>query len=147
MSSDDDVAASRKEEEEKEEEEEKDTLRVVSVIGREADNNGLEWCPKTEEEEEDQREVQQLLLPKRREQKKDDDEVTNSKRHSSWRRLRRIVVVVDQYRSIGIGCFSLLLPTFSFLLYFRVSSEVTHSHTPRGDFFLSGFSTKEENAE
>lgn len=100
MSSD---VASRKEEEEKEEEEEKDTLRVVSVIGREADiNNGLEWCPKTEEE--DQREVRQLLLPKRRERKKDDDgdEVTTSKRNSIWRRLRRIV---DVDRSIGIRCF------------------------------------------
>jgi hypothetical protein len=60
MSSDD--VASRKEEEEIEEEEEKDTLRVVLAIGCDADNNGLEWCLKTEE---DQREVQQLLLPKR----------------------------------------------------------------------------------
>jgi len=107
-----DVASSRKEEEEKEEEEEKDTLRVVSVIGREADN-GLEWCPKTEEE--DQREVRQLLLPKRREQKKDDDfdgddEVTASKRNSIWRRLRRIVVD----RSIGIRCFRMLsFPLFT----------------------------------
>jgi len=99
-----DVASSRKEEEEKEEEEEKDTLRVVSVIGREADN-GLEWCPRTEEEE-DQREVRQLLLPKRREQKKEvdfdgDDEVTTSKRNSIWRRLRRIVVdrSIDRYRN------------------------------------------------
>jgi hypothetical protein len=125
MSSDD--VASRKEEEEIEEEEEKDTLRVVLAIGCDADNNGLEWCPKTEEEEEDQREVQQLLLPKRFREQKDDDEVTTSKRHSIWRRLRRIVDrSIARSESGALECvFSHFLPNFSFLLYFRVSPEVT----------------------